>query len=106
MISKKRGQSTLEYALIIAVVIAALIALQAYIRGGVSGRLKASTDDIGKQFDTNNYTSAWKTQGTGATNTTETRASAGVINTNVSGNETSTRSAYDIFGNVTPAQHF
>ena len=56
----RKGQSTLEYALVIAIVVAALLAMQIYIRRGISGRLKQSTDDIGEQFSaaasTYNYT--------------------------------------------------
>ncbi|RJP27418.1 MAG: class III signal peptide-containing protein [Candidatus Omnitrophota bacterium] len=46
----KRGQSTLEYALIIAVIIAALIAMQTYFKRGLQGRLKQASDDVGEQF--------------------------------------------------------
>ena len=47
---KKKGQSTLEYALVIAVIVAALVAMQTYIKRGFQGKLKASTDDVGEQF--------------------------------------------------------
>jgi Flp pilus assembly pilin Flp len=46
----KKGQNTLEYAIIIAVIVAALIAMNAYIKRGVQGRLKSATNDIGDQF--------------------------------------------------------
>ena len=46
----KRGQSTLEYAVLIVVIIAALIAMQVYIKRGVQGRLRESSDQIGEQF--------------------------------------------------------
>ena len=46
----KKGQNTLEYAVIIAVIVAALIAMQGYLKRGVQGKLKASSDDIGDQF--------------------------------------------------------
>lgn len=48
--SNRRGQSTLEYAVIIAVVVAALIAMQTYFKRGVQGKLRQATDDIGEQF--------------------------------------------------------
>ncbi len=47
----RKAQSTLEYALIIAVVVGALIAAQVYVKRGVEGRLKSATDDIGTQYD-------------------------------------------------------
>jgi uncharacterized protein (UPF0333 family) len=53
-LTKKRGQSTLEYAILIIVIIAALISIQTYIKRGVQGRLKSATDDIGDQFSPGN----------------------------------------------------
>lgn len=50
-IRKRKAQSTLEYAIIIAVVIAGLIAMQFYIKRGQQGRLRSASDDMGKQFD-------------------------------------------------------
>lgn len=46
----KRGQSTLEYAVLIVVIIAALVAMQVYLKRGVQGRMRESTDQIGEQF--------------------------------------------------------
>lgn len=46
----KRGQSTLEYGVIIAVIVGALIIMQVYIKRGVQGRLRQATDDIGEAF--------------------------------------------------------
>ena len=46
----KRGQSTLEYALLIAVIVAGLIAMQVYLKRGYQGRLRESTDQIGEQY--------------------------------------------------------
>lgn len=56
----KKAQSTLEYAILIVVVIMALIAGQAILKRGIQGRLKQSADDIGQQysaeFTESNYT--------------------------------------------------
>ena len=49
-ITNKKGQSTLEYAILIVIIIAALITLQTYIKRGIGGRLKSATDDIGDGF--------------------------------------------------------
>ncbi len=47
---KSKGQSTLEYAVLIVVIIAALIAMQVYLKRGVQGRMRESSDQIGDQF--------------------------------------------------------
>lgn len=47
---KRRGQSTVEYAVVISVIIAALIAMQIYMKRGAMGKLRESTDQIGEQF--------------------------------------------------------
>jgi len=47
---KENGQSTLEYAVLIVVIIAALIAMQVYLKRGIQGRMRESTDQIGEQF--------------------------------------------------------
>jgi hypothetical protein len=56
----RKGQSTLEYAIIICVVVAGLFAMQSYVKRGYQGKLKSSADDMGEQFDpgsrTSNYT--------------------------------------------------
>jgi len=50
LLIKRRGQSTLEYAILVVVVIMALIGIQAYLKRGISGRMRESTDQIGEQF--------------------------------------------------------
>jgi hypothetical protein len=51
---KIRGQSTLEYAILIVIIIGALLSIQVYIKRGLQGRLKSATDDIGDQFSPGN----------------------------------------------------
>lgn len=51
---KMKGQSTLEYAVLVIIVIGALLSIQVYIKRGVQGRLKSSADDIGDQFSPGN----------------------------------------------------
>ena len=66
---KKRGllgQSTLEYAVLIIVVIMALMGIQAYLKRAIEGRQKEQADSIGSQFSS--ATSAFNiTTKTGAT---------------------------------------
>lgn len=51
---RKKGQSTLEYAILIIIIIGALLSIQVYIKRGVQGRLKGAADDIGDQFSNGN----------------------------------------------------
>jgi hypothetical protein len=47
----RKGQSTLEYAILIAVTIAGVVAMQVYMKKAQQGRLRSGSDDLGKQFD-------------------------------------------------------
>ncbi|MDE2221698.1 MAG: hypothetical protein KGK03_01365 [Candidatus Omnitrophica bacterium] len=53
-LNNKRGQSFLEYSVMIVVVVGALLTLQVYIKRGVQGRLKSAADDIGDQYSDGN----------------------------------------------------
>jgi len=48
---KNRGQSALEYSVLLAIIVGAIVVMQVYIKRGVQGRLQESTDEIGDQFD-------------------------------------------------------
>lgn len=52
-----RGQTSLEFAVIIAVIVAALLSMQIYIKRGIQGKLKTAADDLGQQYDPQNTTS-------------------------------------------------
>lgn len=89
MKKNKKGQSTLEYAILIIIIIAALLSLQTYVKRGVQGRLKSSTDDIGDQFSggANYYKSTVSIANTYSNNDGGTVSSGlrtgGVMTTNV-----------------------
>jgi len=51
---RKKGQSTMEYAVLIIIIIGALLSIQVYIKRGIQGRLKGAADDIGDQFSPGN----------------------------------------------------
>lgn len=51
---KRKAQSTLEYAVLIIIVIGALLSIQMYIKRGVQGRLRQASDDIGDQYSVGN----------------------------------------------------
>ena len=75
LLNKVKGQSTLEYAVLVIIVIGALLTIQVYIKRGVQGKLKSSADDIGDQFSPGN-TNAIKTTRV-KSNTTETFGGTG-----------------------------
>ena len=57
MLINRKGQSTLEYAMIIMVIAAGIIAMQVYMKRGIQGKLRSSTDSIGKQYSAGKTTS-------------------------------------------------
>ena len=58
---KSKGQSTLEYVILLGFVVAALIAMGVYMRRGTEGKLRESVDQIGGQYDARKTTSNYKT---------------------------------------------
>jgi len=48
---KRKAQSTIEYALLIAIVVGVFLATSPYVKRGLQGRWKAATDDLGDQYD-------------------------------------------------------
>lgn len=46
----RKAQSTLEYALLISVVVGGLLTMQNYLKRSVQGRLQSSADEIGEQY--------------------------------------------------------
>ncbi len=83
-LNQKRGQSTLEYAVLIVVIIGALLTIQVYIKRGVQGRLKSAADDIGDQYSVGNTNAIKKVI---KNSTTELTFNAGVSTTRIIGNE-------------------
>lgn len=53
-----RAQSTLEYAVVVACVVAAILAMQIYIKRGTQGRLRQASDEIGEQYSPTATTSS------------------------------------------------
>ena len=52
----RRGQSVLEYVVLMIIVIAALLTMQVYMKRGVQGRWKTAVDDLGDQYNPNTTT--------------------------------------------------
>lgn len=59
---RARGQSTLEYVILIGFIVAALIAMGVYMKRGVQGRLRESTDQIGEQYSAGNVEAEYTTK--------------------------------------------
>lgn len=80
-LSQKRAQSTLEYAVLIGVIVAGLIGMQVYLKRGFQGKLREGADSMGEQFSpeatTYNYTT------NSFTNSTEDLTTGGVTTTNI-----------------------
>ena len=107
MLRCRRAQSTMEYGLLIAVVVVALIAINFYMRRGIQGRVRESTDQIGRQFDPATYSTSWRIKSNGETTTNETRSGNQVTTTTASDSaETITRSEYETFGNNVPTPRY
>ena len=77
--SGRKGQSTVEYAVLIVVVIAALLAMSIFMKRGVMGKARESTDQIGEQFTplttSNDYTRTFTSKRTERTQTDGTEFS-------------------------------
>ena len=56
--------------MIIAVVAAALLGMQIYMKGGLSGKLRESTDQVGEQFSPTAYKAKMRTTQTSASRET------------------------------------
>ncbi len=48
---KIKGQSALEYTILVIIILGAFVATSSYIKRGIQGRWKSSIDDLGDQYD-------------------------------------------------------
>ena len=74
------GQSTVEYAVLIAVLAGALIAMQIYIKRGLAGRMRDAADSVGEQFAPRQTTSDFTTTMQGTTTTDSRLAKRPALN--------------------------
>jgi hypothetical protein len=81
---RTRGQSTLEYVILLGFVVAALIAMGVYMKRGVQGKLRESSDQVGEQYSAGNTTGTYTT--TIGMTQTENMASKGAVTTVISRN--------------------
>lgn len=61
LLRQRKGQSTLEYALLIAAVVAGLLVMQMYVKRGMSGRVKHASDELGEQYDPTAFSANYTT---------------------------------------------
>jgi uncharacterized protein (UPF0333 family) len=66
----KRGQSLLEYSILFAVILSAILIMQFYIKRGYQGRLKAEADTVGQQYAPGHTTSVISTNNSSISITT------------------------------------
>ena len=85
----RKAQSSLEYAVLIAIVAGGLIAMQVYVKRAFQGNMQSSADDIGEQFSVHGLTELAYNYSTGS-NTTESFLD-GVTSSRLNEAETSTR---------------
>jgi len=48
---KRKGQTILEYTVIMIIILGVVIAMKDYIKRGIQGRWKSATDNFGDQYD-------------------------------------------------------
>ncbi|MFA5089044.1 MAG: hypothetical protein WC552_08460, partial [Candidatus Omnitrophota bacterium] len=75
-LNKRKGQSTVEYAILIVVIIGALLAIQVYLKRGLQGRIKQAADDIGDQYSPGNANQMIVTKTYSKTNETFTKGAS------------------------------
>jgi hypothetical protein len=51
MIRTSKGQSFVEYSVVLIVILAVFLSMQNYMKRGIQGRWKAAVDELGDQYD-------------------------------------------------------
>ncbi len=69
MRTNRSGQTVIEISVLTAVVVAALVGMQIYLKRGVSGRWREAADAIGEQYAPRHTTSHFEQHATGITTT-------------------------------------
>jgi len=91
---RTKGQSTLEYVILLGFVIAALIAMGVYMKRGTQGQLREATDRVGEQYDARNTTSEYTTV-TKRTQTENSTKGGGSVITIKPGESIETKTGYE-----------
>lgn len=106
--TKEKGQSVLEYAVIIGTIVLALMVMQGYFKRSLQGKFKTIADDLGQQYNPQNTTSSMNVTFESDTTTetftrTNTDSETGeeydeVITNTTINNETQTRQGSETVG--------
>ena len=73
------GQSTIEMAILLMVVVFAMVAMQTYLKRGIQGKLRSDIDQVGSQYDFGATTSESTTAHVSNVTTTTTSAPGTVV---------------------------
>ena len=85
----RKAQSTVEYAVLAALVVGALLTMQIYMKRGTMGKLRESADKIGDQFSPTATTTKYTT--VRDVKREEKTTTAGKVESTILGEETSAR---------------
>ena len=77
--TRRRGQSVLEYSLMVVVLIVVILAMNVYFKRALQGKWKSTSDQIGKQFTTNQFYTIETRQQSARTEATATEGTDGEI---------------------------
>jgi len=87
ILRNRKAQTTAEYAILIGLVVAALVAMQTYVKRGLQGRMKDATDtlvtgttNLGNTTQYEPYYLQTVTNTTGTSNVGEATALGGAVN--------------------------
>ncbi len=75
----RRGQSIMEFTILLVIVIGVFIAMQLYVKRGIQGRWKSTVDDFGDQYDPRltNSNVVYRTTGASSTQIQMIKANTG-----------------------------
>jgi hypothetical protein len=94
----RKGQSTLEYAIVVAIIVGGLLAMQFYVKRGWEGKLKAAADNMGEQFEPAKYTATLTSTSNSDAHQTE---AAGVSTTTLNADSVSNKVGQEALGTWT-----
>ena len=80
MSRRKRGMSTVEYAVLTCATVSAILMMAIYIRRGIAGSLRNAADAIGEQYEPRNTTGATVTVNSGSGPVTTSTLQADTVN--------------------------